>query len=236
MERPVNLACLVYQELTAFLEPLDPKEKRVIQASWVFQGPAERRELKVNQDCQELQENLDWLVFLDRWDLLDNLDHLDLLDPATGMLDLTTWRAPVFTSIKSQASEELMEDRVLQVCLDSQVNPASPVCRVRRAAKVLQAGKVSQVWMDSRDLRGQRVTEVTEERGVNPVEMEQDFQVHQDHRDLQDKLFTAHLETSTLLRAESALREHLDYLVKLVSLVLWVRRATEETLVLPASA
>ncbi|KAE8299624.1 Collagen alpha-1(XVIII) chain Endostatin Non-collagenous domain 1 [Larimichthys crocea] len=48
MEHPVNLACPVCQVLMEFQEFLVPKEKRVTQASWVFQEQLERRELKEN--------------------------------------------------------------------------------------------------------------------------------------------------------------------------------------------
>lgn len=46
--RLVNLACLVCLVLMASLELLVPREKRVIQASWVFQDQLDRRELKEN--------------------------------------------------------------------------------------------------------------------------------------------------------------------------------------------
>lgn len=92
----------------------------------------------------------------------------------------------------------------------------------------------NQGWMDSLDLRDQRVTEATEERGVTRVEMELDSQVPPALLDLQDKSSTRYLEIRMVALAVSGLREDLVCLVKLDSLVQWVQRATEETLALQA--
>lgn len=82
--------------------------------------------------------------------------------------------------------------------------------------------------MVSLDLRDQRVTEVTVENGVNQVKMELDFQAHQAHLDLQDKLFTSQAILMVLLEV-LGLREALVCLVKLDSLVQWDQKGTEVT-------
>lgn len=85
-------------------------------------------------------------------------------------------------------------------------------------------------WTASLDLRDQRVTGVTEESGVNQVEMELDFQAHLAHLVHQDKSSTGHLATRMVLVAMWDQRDHLVYLVKLDSLALLDQRVTEETL------
>lgn len=233
MERLVNLVCLVCRVLMASQEFLVPKEKRVIQASWVFQEQLERRGVKERLVCQDLQERLDWLVCLDPEDLLGHLDLLGLLDQVI-MLDLMTWRALVEVSLMDfLASEDQKENRVLLACLDFRVNLGSPVYQVRRASKVQWEETDSQGWMASLDLRDQKVTEVTKERGVSLVEMELDSKVHPVHLDHQDKSSIRHPALMVLL-AVSGLREDLVYLVKLDSLVRWDQRVTEEIRALQA--
>lgn len=83
--------------------------------------------------------------------------------------------------------------------------------------------------MASLDLRDQRVTEGTKERGVTLVEMELDFQDHLVHLDHQDKSSIIQMATLMVLLVVSGLREDLVYLVTLDSLVLWDQRVTEET-------
>lgn len=127
MERLVNLVCLVYRVPMAYLEFLVPKEKRVIQASLVFQEQLERREPKERLVYLDLQERLDLLVCLDPEDLLGHLDLLGLLDQII-VSDLMTWRARVeFSLMDFLESEDQKEDRVLLDYLDFRVNLGSLV-------------------------------------------------------------------------------------------------------------
>lgn len=87
--------------------------------------------------------------------------------------------------------------------------------------------------MASLDLRDQKVTEVTKERGVNLVEMELDSKVHLVHLDHQDKSSIRHPALMVSL-AVLGPREDLVYLVKLDSLVQWDQRVTEEIRALQA--
>lgn len=136
-ERPVNVACLVCRVLMASQEFLVPREKRVTQASWVFQEQSERRELKETLVYQDLQERPDWLVCPDPWDLLGHLDLPGLLDQVTALASMT-WRPPAEVSpMGFLVPEARREYRVLPACLDFQANLGSLVYRVRRAAKVL---------------------------------------------------------------------------------------------------
>lgn len=131
------MVCLVCRVLMASQEFLEPGEKRVTPASWVFQEQLERRELKEILVYQDLQERPDWLVYLDPWDLLGQLDLPGLLDQVI-VLALMTWRPPVEVSpMGFLASEDQKEYRVLLACLDFQVNLGSLVYQVRRAVKVL---------------------------------------------------------------------------------------------------
>lgn len=84
-------------------------------------------------------------------------------------------------------SEDLKEDRVLLAYPVFQVNLGSLVYQVRRVKRVLLDEMVKLGWMVSLDLRDQRATEETKERGVNQVEMEPDSQDHLVHLDHQDK-------------------------------------------------
>lgn len=93
----------------------------------------------------------------------------------------------------------------------------------------------NQDWMASLDLRDQRVTEVTKERGVSRVAMEPDSRVRLAHLDHQEKSSTARLAAWMVSLAVSGLREDLVYLVKLDSLVPLDQRVTEETPVLQAT-
>lgn len=164
---------------------------------------------------------------------MDLLDLPGLLDQVIE-LDLMTWRALLVVSMDVLASEDQMEYRVLLDYLDFQVTLACPADQVRRVMEVLLEEMGNQAWMASLDLRGQKVTEETQERGVNQVEMELDYPVHQVHLDHQDKSSTRHQAILMKSLAELALRVGLVYLVELDFLVQWGQKVTEEILVLQA--
>lgn len=230
--RLANLACLVCRVLMAFQELLAPREKRVIQASWAFQEQLERRELKEHRAYLDLQERLDWLVCLDPWDLSDHLDLPGLLDQVI-VLDLMIWRV-LGSPMDFLVPEDQKEDRVNLACQDFRANLGSLVYQARRVLKVLWEETGSQGWMASPDLRDQRVTEETKERGVTQDEMELVSQVHLALLDHQDRSSTGQLAILMVLLAAWGLREDLVYLVKLDSLVLLDQRVTEETLAFQA--
>lgn len=117
----VNLVCLVYQALTASQEPLGPREKRVIQACWVFQEWLERRGLEESLVYQDVQERPDWLVCLGPLGRWAQRGPPDLRDQVI-VLDLTTWKAQEVSPMDFLVSEDLKEDRVLLVFLDFLVN------------------------------------------------------------------------------------------------------------------
>ncbi|KAK5890749.1 hypothetical protein CesoFtcFv8_014240 [Champsocephalus esox] len=82
--RLVNLACLAFQGLTAAQERLPPKDKRVMQASWVFQEQLDRRGLEETQGYMVIQERPDWLVCPDPSDQSESRGLPGPLDPATA--------------------------------------------------------------------------------------------------------------------------------------------------------
>ncbi|KAI9535111.1 hypothetical protein NQZ68_007200 [Dissostichus eleginoides] len=222
--RLVNLACLVFQGLTAAQERLVPKEKRVMQASWVFQEQLDRRGLEETQGYRVFQDRPDWLVCPDPSDQSDSRGLPGPLDPATAS-DLMTWRLLVEVSATDfLVPEDLKEDRVLLACLDFLVNLGCLVSPVRRAVKGPSEETDSPGWTASPDLRDQRVTVVTKETGVSQVGMDPDSLAPPAHLDPRDKSSTRLMAMLVMLGG----REKMVYLVKLDSLVLLGQGVTEE--------
>lgn len=198
------------------------------QVNWVFQEQWDRRDHLETPASQVLQEWADWPVYQDRWDPSDQLGHLARPDQAI-VLALMTWRVQGDLALGFLELEDKKDDRVLRVYLGYQARLVCLGSLVRREVRGHKEEMADLGWMAFLDLRDQGVTQVTEVKEENLVEMELDSKDHLAHLDPQDRLSTKIQATTMVYLEVPDLREDLVYQAKLDSLALWGQKVTKGT-------